>query len=93
MNNNLQKNKTEEITLDEFRDNFQRVVSQCERGQSYRIVSDFGLLELKWVDEKTSGYVRPLHKPTWPPADTYAGNYDKKEYRDFERRLNGPCDI
>ena len=30
----LEKNATETITLEEFRDNFQGVVSQCERGQN-----------------------------------------------------------
>jgi|TARA_B100000214_G_scaffold77696_1_gene52426 hypothetical protein len=83
----LEKNATETITLEEFRDNFQGVVSQCERGQNYRIESEFGLLELRVLDE--TRHVRPLVKPTWPPA----GNFKSEEYREFERRLDGPCDI
>ena len=83
----LEKNATETITLEEFRDNFQGVVSQCERGQNYRIESEFGLLELRVLDE--TRHVRPLVKPTLPPA----GNFKSEEYREFERRLDGPCDI
>ena len=78
----LEKNATETITLEEFRDNFQGVVSQCERGQNYRIESEFGLLELRVLDE--TRHVRPLVKPTWPPADT-SSIYTNKDFQ--------PCDI
>ena len=58
--------KTEKISLEYFKDNFQEVWSQCGRGRTYQIEGDFELLELRSV-----GVVeRKLVKPEWPPADT-----------------------
>ncbi len=64
--------KTEKISFEYFKDNFQEVWSQCGRGRTYQIEGDFELIEMRSI-----GVVeRKLVKPVWPPADTNHGGWE-----------------